>query len=112
MTRRLHSVREDSAEHDCARTLRHTAPPDSDIGLVFRAVPDSTTADPLDGLAAIAALRRRLEEQADHLALTARRQGASWATIAEALGMTKQGAHQHWGRITASAGWDREAGDG
>ena len=112
MTRRLHSVRQDSVEHDCARTLRQTAPSDSDLGLVFRVNPDTTDADPLDGLAAIASLRRRLDEQADHLALTARRQGASWATIAEALEMSKQGAHQKWGRVAEFAGWGEEAHDG
>jgi hypothetical protein len=98
--------------HECTKTLRRTAPPDSDLGLVFRAVPDSTDADPLDQLAAITGLRRRLDELADHAALTARHHGASWTAIGEALGMTKQAAYQRWGRITAFAGWGEGAGDG
>jgi hypothetical protein len=92
--------------HDCAKTLRRTAPPDSDLGLVFRTAPDSTTADPLDGLRAITALRARLDEQADHLALTARRQGVWWSAIGEALGVSTQAAQQRWGKIARFAGWD------
>ena len=106
MTPARRSTTIDLVPHDCARTLRQTAPPDSDLGLVFRAIPDRSDADPLDGLAAVAALRRRMDEQADHLALTARRQGASWSAIGEALGLTKQAAHQRWGRIAEFAQWD------
>jgi hypothetical protein len=98
--------------HDCARTLRRTAAADSDLGLLFRAIPDRSDADPLDGLAAVATLRHRLDEQADHLALTARRQGVPWAAIGDALGMSKQAAQQRWGRISAFGGWDGAASDG
>jgi hypothetical protein len=101
----------DLVPHDYIRALRRRAPPDSDLGLFFRAEPDTTAADPLDQLAAITALRHRLDELADHAALTARRQGASWVAIGDALGMTKQAAHQRWGRITAFARWDGDGDD-
>jgi hypothetical protein len=61
---------------------------------------------PQEAIDLSAGRQSRLDEQADHLALTARRQGASWVAIGEALGMTKQAAQQRWGRISAFARWD------
>jgi hypothetical protein len=61
--------------------------------------------DPATGLAAVAALRRLLEElEAAHVA-SARAQGWSWEAIATALGVTRQSAHRkHARRIGGKAG--------
>jgi len=57
--------------------------------------------DPVVALAAVAALRRLLEElEAAHVA-EARNQGSSWEVIAAALGVRRQTAHRkHAHRIT------------
>lgn len=96
----------------CMSHLRKLAPPDSEIGQLFRAGGQHLTpaghdpAPALDALDAAASLKRRLDEHIDYAALAARRSGASWSAIGTALGMTKQAAHERWGRITAFAGWD------
>ncbi|MBC6459567.1 hypothetical protein [Actinomadura sp. HBU206391] len=56
--------------------------------------------DPATGLAAVAALRRLVEElEAVHVT-NARAHGWSWEAIASALGVRRQSAHKkHAGRI-------------
>jgi hypothetical protein len=54
--------------------------------------------DPATALAAVAALRRLLEElEAAHVA-NARAEGLSWETIAAALGVRRQSAHRKHAR--------------
>lgn len=48
------------------------------------------------GLRATAAVRRGLDELQAELVTTARGEGASWASIGEALGVTTQAAHQRF----------------
>jgi DNA-directed RNA polymerase specialized sigma24 family protein len=48
------------------------------------------------GLRATAAVRRGLDELQAELVITARGEGASWASIGEALGVTTQAAHQRF----------------
>jgi hypothetical protein len=48
------------------------------------------------GLRATAALRRGVEALQAELVATARSEGASWASIGEALGVTTQAAHQRF----------------
>ncbi|MEY2459769.1 MAG: hypothetical protein QOG30_1599 [Acidimicrobiaceae bacterium] len=48
------------------------------------------------GLRATAALRRGVDELQAELVTTARGEGASWAAIGEALGVTTQAAHQRF----------------
>lgn len=50
--------------------------------------------DPEVGLRAVAALHRLTERMENIQVANARRAGWSWAQIAEALGVTKQAAHQ------------------
>jgi hypothetical protein len=74
--------------------------PDSTPSLdeLIRQVRDSAPDDPLAQLAAAARLRDDLAEQADallgHFVDQARRGGASWSQIGDALGITKQAAQQ------------------
>jgi hypothetical protein len=57
--------------------------------------------DPATGLAAVAALRRLLEEvEALHVS-NARARGWSWEAIAAALGVTRQSAHKKHARRIA-----------
>lgn len=49
-------------------------------------------------LADLAALRTDVDNVIADAVDTWRKQGRSWATIGEALGMTKQGAQQRYGR--------------
>jgi DNA-directed RNA polymerase specialized sigma24 family protein len=56
----------------------------------------SGTSDPGDGLRAVAALRRLLEDlEALHVD-SARTRGWSWREIADALGVTKQTVHRKY----------------
>jgi hypothetical protein len=48
------------------------------------------------GLRATAAVRRGLDDLQAELVSTARGEGASWASIGEALGVTTQAAHQRF----------------
>jgi hypothetical protein len=84
--------------HSCMATLKAKVLPESDIGLIFRANPDGSD-DPLDVLRAIGLLRARLDEDTDGWVLMARQLCYTWATIGEALGMTRQSAHERWGRV-------------
>jgi hypothetical protein len=60
--------------------------------------------DPATGLAAVAALRRLVDElEALHVS-SARAQGWSWAAIAAALGVRRQSAHKkHAVRIAGAS---------
>ena len=58
----------------------------------------STSNDPAEGLAAVAALRRLLEDLEVLHVDAARSAGLSWREIAEALGVTKQTVHRKHGR--------------
>ena len=53
-----------------------------------------TSGDPDEGLRAVAALHRLAERMENIQVANARRAGWSWAQIADALGVTKQAAHQ------------------
>ncbi len=55
--------------------------------------------DPTDGLRAVAALRRLLEQLEDLHVGQARDLGWSWQDIAEALGVTKQTVHRKHGNV-------------
>lgn len=81
-----------------------TPPKNSPRGRLVRAF---HPADPIDALEAITGLRQDLVEAEDHAALLARQDGATWQEIADALGITRQAAHQRWGHISSFAGWDR-----
>jgi hypothetical protein len=59
--------------------------------------------DPARGLAAVAALRRLLEELEALHVRHARAQGWSWEAIAAALGVTRQSAHKKHARRIAGA---------
>ena len=54
--------------------------------------------DPLIGLRAVAALRRLTERMENIQVANARRQGLSWAAIANVLGVTRQAVQQKHGR--------------
>ena len=53
-------------------------------------------ADPAVGLRAVVALHRLAERMEAIQVASARRQGWSWAQIAEVLGVTKQAVHQKY----------------
>jgi hypothetical protein len=56
--------------------------------------------DPATGLAAVAALRRLLEELEAVQVSSARAQGWTWQAIAAALGVRRQSVHKkHAGRV-------------
>lgn len=66
------------------------------VGDLAKSAGDTT--DPAKGLAAVAALRRLLEDlEALHVD-NARSAGWAWRQIAEALGVTKQTVHRKHGR--------------
>ena len=52
------------------------------------------------GLRATAAVRRAVDELQSELVSSARSEGASWASIGEALGVTTQAAHQRFSSKT------------
>jgi hypothetical protein len=52
------------------------------------------------GLRATAAVRRAVDDLQSELVSTARGEGASWASIGEALGVTTQAAHQRFSSRT------------
>lgn len=59
------------------------------------------TGDPIDALTtAIPELARLLEQQRIEHVITLRRHGADWAFIGRTLGMTRQGARQHYDHWT------------
>ncbi len=66
------------------------------VGDLARSARDTT--NPADGLAAVAALRRLLEDLEVLHVDNARSAGWSWRQIAEALGVTKQTVHRKHGR--------------
>ncbi len=51
----------------------------------------------LPDLARIPGARRDLEDRARELVVQARADGASWAQVGAALGMSKQAAHERYG---------------
>jgi hypothetical protein len=59
--------------------------------------------DPATGLAAVAALRRLLEELEALHVRNARVNGWSWEAIAAALGVKRQSAHKKYARRIAGA---------
>lgn len=58
------------------------------------------TGDPIDALAAIRELQHQMREQQLHHVSTLRRHGANWGFIGRTLGMTRQGARQHYDHWT------------
>ena len=74
------------------------------------------TIDPLEQLRAVRDEEQRLGDEKRQLIALARRQGASWAEIGQALGVSKQAAwEQYQGEITAMldrirdrTGWTEE----
>jgi hypothetical protein len=79
-------------------TIRRLCPPSSDLGLLLRA----GTADHLDALAAIAALRARLCELEEASALNAIHRGVTIEQVSDALGISQERAWQRWGTIADS----------
>ena len=57
----------------------------------------ASSADPSEGLRAVAALRELLESLESLQVQNARRQGWSWQQIAERLGVSRQAAHKKHG---------------
>jgi hypothetical protein len=54
--------------------------------------------DPLQALAAVAALTREADRIAAVLVRRARNAGCTWAQVAEALGVSRQAVHKRYGR--------------
>jgi hypothetical protein len=76
-------------------------PSTAELGRLAEAV---AGADPATGLAAVAALRRLLEElEAAHVG-NARARGWSWEEIAAALGVRRQSAHRKHARQVREGG--------
>ena len=62
-------------------------------------VDEASAAPPLDGLQATAAVRREMDRLEVVLVHRARNAGATWASIADALGVSKQAVNKkHGGR--------------
>ena len=59
----------------------------------------ASSADPAEGLRAVAALRELLETLERLQVENARRQGWSWQQIAMGLGVSKQAVHKKYRRI-------------
>ena len=63
-----------------------------------------TSQDPQQGLRAVAALRRLVEQLEALQVQAARDQGWSWAEIATAIGVSKQAVHKkHAGSVSSGA---------
>ena len=82
--------------------------------LTVDAAPDlaqsAGSGDPAIGLRAVAALRKLVERLEDLQVARARDQGWSWTQIGDALGVTKQSAHdKHAHRLLSQE--ERRAGD-
>ena len=58
----------------------------------------TASADPEEGLRAVAALRGLLESLEELQVASARAQGWTWQQVAVALGVTKQAVHRKYGR--------------
>ena len=62
--------------------------------------------DPADGLAAVVALRRLVEQLEAAEVERAMRAGWSWPEVAEALGVTRQAVHKKHAKRLIAAGVD------
>jgi hypothetical protein len=69
--------------------------------VLTRQLREATTADPLDTLKSIAALQRDIATEQTEAVRAALRQH-SWAEVGEALGVSKQAAHQKWAKAWAA----------
>ncbi len=54
----------------------------------------------LTALSAASAELRQAEDDLTQAVVQARRAGASWATIGQAIGISRQAAHERWGHLT------------
>jgi hypothetical protein len=74
---------------------------DVDLAQLIDVIESDDSTDPLDRVAAAAALKDQMEslgdELLDHFVKEARDQGCSWNQIGEALGVTRQAAQQRHG---------------
>ncbi len=73
------------------------------MGSVRELAAAADSRDPATGLAAVAALRRLLEELEALHVHNARARGWSWEAIADALGVRRQSAHRKHARRIAGA---------
>jgi hypothetical protein len=74
---------------------------------VANAMPEiqlTSPADPADGLAAVVALRRLIEQLEAAEVERALRDGWSWPEVAEALGVTRQAVHKKHAKRLIAAG--------
>lgn len=60
----------------------------------------------MSSIEALTARRRVLEAELQTEVLAARAKGCSWATIAQALGCSKQNAHKRYGPRSSTAAQD------
>ncbi len=65
---------------------------------MLRLAADDDGPDPLGALRAAAAVTAEMERRQSALVRRARVRGATWAQIAEALGVSKQAVHKKYGR--------------
>jgi FixJ family two-component response regulator len=70
----------------------------ADVAELARA---TASADPAEGLRAVAALRALLESLEELQVAGARAQGWTWQRVAAELGVSKQAVHQKYGRRLA-----------
>jgi hypothetical protein len=77
------------------------------MGTVRELAAAADSRDPATGLAAVAALRRLLEELEALHVHNARDQGWSWEAIADALGVKRQSAHKKHARRIAGVVQER-----
>ncbi|HML52029.1 MAG TPA: hypothetical protein PKD84_11590 [Propionicimonas sp.] len=54
----------------------------------------------LEALSGASGELRQAEANLDHAVVQARRAGASWASIGQAIGISRQAAHERWGHLT------------